>query len=108
MVFLGPNSIVRVYGPSWLETETGRVVLQLVRKRCSRTLTSLVSSIVRPGTTVATDEWRAYHGLSKAAYKHEKVNHSKNRKVNAGGLGTSPVVEGLFSMVRRFLPQNYV
>ena len=87
--------------------ETGRVVLRLVRNRSSRTLTNLVRSIVRPGTTVVTDEWRGYNGLSKAGYKHQKVNHSKNEKVNAEGLGTNPV-EGLFSRVRRFLRQNYV
>eukprot|EP00439_Symbiodinium_sp_Y106_P080646 s254_g19.t1 len=79
--------------------ETGRVVLRLVRNRSSRTLTNLVRSIVRPGTTVVTDEWRGYNGLSKAGYKHQKVNHSKNEKVNAEGLGTNPV-EGLFSSPR--------
>ena len=84
--------------------ETGRVVLRLVRNRSSP---NLVRSIVRPGTTVVTDEWRGYNGLSKAGYKHQKVNHSKNEKVNAEGLGTNPV-EGLFSRVRRFLRQNYV
>ena len=82
--------------------ETGRVVLRLVRNRSSR---NLVRSIVRPGTTVVTDEWRGYNGLSKAGYKHQKVNHSKNEKVNAEGLGTNPV-EGLFSRVRRFLRQK--
>ena len=43
-------------------------------------MTNLVRSVVRPGTTV---EWRGYNGLSKAGYKHEKVNHSLNQKVNA-------------------------
>ena len=87
--------------------ETGRVVLRLVRNRSSWTLTNLVRSIVRPGTTVVTDEWRGYNGLRLAGYNHVKVNHSKNQKVNAEGLGTNPV-EGLFSRVRRFLRQNYV
>ena len=87
--------------------ETGRLVLRLVRNRSSRTLTSLVRSTVRPGTTVVTDEWRGYNGLTQAGFKHVKVNHSKNEKVNAEGLGTNPV-EGLFSRVRRFLRQNYV
>ena len=71
--------------------ETCRVVPRLVRNRSSRTLTRLVRSIVRPGTTVVTDEWRGYNGLSKAGYKHD---HRKNQKVNAEGLGTNPV-EGL-------------
>ena len=39
-----------------------------------------------------------YNWLSKAGYKHEKVNHSKNQKVNAEGLGANPV-EGLISRV---------
>ena len=39
-----------------------------------------------------------YNWLSKAGYKHEKVNHGKNQKINAEGLGANPV-EALISRV---------
>ena len=61
--------------------ETGRVVLRLVRNRSSRTLTNLVRSVVRPGTTVVTDEWRGYNGLTEGTNMRRSTTASTRRSM---------------------------
>lgn len=52
-------------------------VLRLVERRTRRELIPLVLHHVRTGSTILTDEWRAYRqALPKFGYKHYTVNHS--------------------------------
>ncbi|KAI4293382.1 hypothetical protein PAPHI01_2656, partial [Pancytospora philotis] len=53
--------------------------MQIVRPRNEETLLPIIADICRPGTTVASDMWRAYRNLSrKLGLEHRMVNHSLN------------------------------
>ncbi|VDO39931.1 unnamed protein product [Haemonchus placei] len=52
----------------------------LVRRRDAATLTNIILKIIRPGTTIMSDSWRACSQLSKlpVGYRHITVNHLDN------------------------------
>lgn len=52
-------------------------ILRLVERRSRRHLVPLIAHHVRLGSTVISDEWRAYRILSALGYKHHTVNHSR-------------------------------
>lgn len=49
--------------------------------RNAATLVPLIKKWIRPGTTIVSDCWKAYSGLSKEGYDHLTVNHSLHFKV---------------------------
>ncbi|VDO32499.1 unnamed protein product [Haemonchus placei] len=52
----------------------------LVRRRDVATLTNIILKLIRPGTTIMSDSWRAYSQLSRlpAGCRHLTVNHMDN------------------------------
>ncbi|KAL4147975.1 hypothetical protein QTP88_002283 [Uroleucon formosanum] len=50
----------------------------VVEKRDKETLHRIIKNEVLPGTTVHSDSWLGYKGLSEKGYVHETVNHSNN------------------------------
>lgn len=52
-------------------------ILRLVERRSRRHLIPLIVHHVRPGSSVISDEWRAYRVLSEIGYNHHTVNHSR-------------------------------
>ena len=56
---------------------TNKLLFFPVDKRNSQTLTLIIRRHVRAGTTIYSDEWRAYSKLGKLRYEHATVNHSK-------------------------------
>jgi len=62
---------------------SGRIRLGVCPKRDAATLHGLIRKYVRVGSTIHTDEWRAYNGLSGLGYVHATINHSR-RFVHAG------------------------
>ena len=65
-----------------------------------KTLKTIVYGLVERGSTVVTDEWPAYRGISKAGYIHEVVTHHTRQYVNERGFHTNGI-EGFWSHLKR-------
>ncbi len=49
----------------------GRVRMRFIPDASSKSLTSFINDVVRPGSTVCTDGWRGYNDLKSLGYDHE-------------------------------------
>jgi transposase-like protein/DNA-directed RNA polymerase subunit RPC12/RpoP len=76
----------------------GDVRTQPVERVNGATLKGLIKANVAPDTTVMTDEWGAYRGLSKD-YKHGVVNHGSKEYVN-GEIHTN-TIESFWALLKR-------
>ena len=76
---------------------TKEIIALPVDDRTQATLHGLINRFVEPGSTVYTDEHRAYRGLS--GYQHETVNHSAGEYVNHWA--TTNGIESFWSMLKR-------
>ncbi|KCZ78309.1 hypothetical protein H311_00663, partial [Anncaliia algerae PRA109] len=47
-----------------------------VADRSADTFLLIIARIVRPGSTIHSDEWRSYRDLTANGYNHQTVNHS--------------------------------
>lgn len=76
----------------------GLVYTEVVRNTRSGTLKPIIKSKVKEGTTVISDGWMGYRGLSKL-YEHKIINHSKG-VFKQGGYHTNSI-EGFWSQLKR-------
>ena len=66
-----------VFGMLGIKEERCLPLLRLVKKRSRAHLLPIITRHVRPGSSIVSDQWRAYMGaLSDAGYMHYSVNHS--------------------------------
>jgi transposase-like protein len=65
----------------------------------SETLRGLIKEHVLPKSTVFTDDFRSYNGLSARGYTHQRINHSERVYV-AGEVHTN-TIEGFWSLIKR-------
>ena len=80
--------------------------LMMVPDRTARTLIPIICQHVLPGTTIISDEWKAYSPLDiMSEYEHLTVNHSETFLDRTTGACTNKI-EGVWSHLRRFLPQS--
>ena len=49
-----------------------------VADRSANTFLPIIQTYIRPGTTVFSDEWRAYSQITSLGLSHSTVNHSIN------------------------------
>ena len=56
----------------------GRLFLSMVEHRDKETLQAIIKNHVHRGTTIFTDSWKSYIGLSHHGFQHFMVNHKKN------------------------------
>jgi len=63
----------RVFGG--VDRDTGDFFVEIVPRRDTATLTSVIQRNILPDTCIWSDEWQAYHQLG---YVHETVNHSQH------------------------------
>lgn len=76
----------------------GKVKAQVVPNIRKSTLQPLVTEHIMPPATVFTDEHKAYDGLEKRGYTHERVNHSARVYVT-GNVHTN-TIEGFWSLLK--------
>ena len=68
-----------VFGIADTSVKPAITYMQTVEKRDAATLLPIIERIVRPGTTVHSDEWAAYKKIQeKLGLDHQTVNHSVN------------------------------
>jgi transposase-like protein len=83
-----------------VERGSGRCFLVPVAHRDAATLLPIIIDHVHPGTTVLSDEWRAYSTLPQHGYRHGTVNHSLHFRDPNTGIHTN-TVEGMWSQAKR-------
>ena len=81
-----------------IERGTKNCHLQLVEKRDRGSLIPIIKQHVEEGSTIYSDEWRAYWSLPEEGYNHDKVNHTKEF-VSETGCCTN-TIEGLWGLVK--------
>jgi hypothetical protein len=93
----------------------GRIRLQVALDCSAYSLETFILDNVKPGSTIATDSWKAYNCIKEAQCAHEKSNQSSskdNESLYGAHLVTSLVkrlIRGTFQ--GRFAPkylQNYL
>ena len=77
-----------------------------VQNRKAETLVPLIMSIIRPGSTIYSDEWKAYQRLGQLGYVHKTVCHKKEF-ITPDGVHTNGI-EGAWSRVRKTFPSHGV
>ena len=61
-----------------VERGSNDVFMVEVSDRSAATLLPIIQRFITPGTTVISDEWRAYRQISSLGLAHQTVNHSLN------------------------------
>lgn len=92
------NHAGRVFPQQWVFggicRETKECFLYTVPDRSALTLLPIIQESVRPGSTIISDQWRAYNQIPQipnAAYTHETVNHTYNFVDPASGAHTQTI-----------------
>jgi transposase-like protein len=83
----------------------GKVKSVAVADVSGKTLVPLVQKHVKPGSTMMTDEWQAYSGLSKD-YTHLICDHGRKQYVSDEGATTNPI-ENYWASVKRAVMGAY-
>lgn len=76
-------AVGRVFPQQWVFggicRETGECFMFTVPDRTAATLMPIIRTNILPGTTVLSDQWRAYNGIGTVpGFTHQTVNHSLN------------------------------
>lgn len=70
-----PRAPIWVFGIVDTSFSPARGFMKVVERRDKRTLMSIITSHVRPGTIIHSDEWPAYNEIASFDYEHGTVNH---------------------------------
>lgn len=70
------------------------------------TIKPLVYKVIRKDSTVVTDDWKAYFGMSEH-YWHEKVDHGRKEYMNDNGFTTNKI-ENYWSVFKRTINGTYI
>lgn len=82
----------------------GKVKAQKAKDVSRKTLHGIVKQNVKEGSTVMTDEWRSYNGLS-LLYGYQVVSHTMGEYVN--GACHTNTLEGFWSLLKRGVIGQY-
>ena len=64
-----------------LKQRGGPCITLIIPNARRETLLPIIQKYVRKGSTICTDEWVGYNGLSKLGYTHKTVNHGEKQWV---------------------------
>ena len=84
------------------ERGAGNYFMVEVADRSASTLLPIIFKHLRPGTTIISDEWRAYSSLASRGMIHLTVNHSLNF-VNPNNGAHTQSIESTWSQVKRMM-----
>lgn len=84
----------------------GDVMTRVVPDTSRKTLEKHILQNIEKGTTISSDEWRAYRGLRKLGYPHGSVNHSAEEWVN--GPHHTNSLEGFWAMLKRSIRGTHI
>lgn len=56
----------------------GRIRLHVALDCSAYSLETFILDNIEPGATIATDDWKGYHGIDKERYRHEYTNQSQS------------------------------
>ena len=82
----------------------GKIIAKTAKDVSGKTLKSFIKQNVKKGSTIHTDEWKSYNGLS-ADYDHNIVSHGKGEYVN--GDSYTNTLEGFWSLLKRGIVGQY-
>lgn len=77
----------------------GRIRLSIISDASGETLTSAISKMVEPGSTVRTDGWSGYSKVGESGYRHIVVEHTEEEV----GKDPTPLVHRIASLLKRWL-----
>lgn len=101
------NNVGRILPTQWVFggvcRETRECFMFAVEDRTAATLLPIIQDCIRPGTTIVSDLWRAYHGIANlpAGFNHLTVNHSIHFVDPVTGANTQTVESTWNSAKRR-------
>ena len=85
------------------DSEQHPLFITRVESRSAWTLIPLIYEHILPGTTIISDEWRAYSCLAILGYNHLTVNHSDHFVDPSTGACTN-LIESIWAKLRRSFP----
>ena len=100
----GRNTKDKIAVAGLLDREGKRIVAQKVKDVQSRTLKSFINQNVKKGSTISTDDWKSYRGLTPK-FKHLIVKHNKGEYVK--GIAHTNTIEGFWSLLKRGIIGQY-
>ncbi len=80
-------------------SKPSRIISLVVPDTEPSSIQPFIRAHVKPGSTIVSDEWHAYRGLTDR-YDHRVVDHGRNQYVNMEG-DTSNAIESHWSQVKR-------
>ncbi|KAH7822020.1 putative Uncharacterized transposase-like protein [Monocercomonoides exilis] len=78
--------------------------VKVVPNRKRETLFPIILETIRSGTSIMSDEWKAYSTLDQYNYTHKTVCHKRNFEDPVTGACTN-TIEGLWGTLRKSFPQ---
>jgi len=81
--------------------QNGKMYTKVVVDTKKATIAPIVKSLLKEGSTLVTDEWKAYRGMHMS-YDHRMVNHAGKQYVSEEGYSTNNV-ENFWSHLKRGL-----
>ena len=94
---------VKIFG---MVERKGNVMTRVVPDLTERTLGPIIDEKIDKGTTVSSDEWKAYKDLQENGYKHGTVKHGVKEYVN--GIHHTNSIEGFWSQIKRSIRGTHV